>query len=83
VIGDYAANFGSMNDQEAMQLAEDYLQVERDHAELRQAYMKPISDVLPGIKVMRFYQIENKIDAILRYDLAATIPVVPEEPAPR
>jgi hypothetical protein len=83
VIGDYAANYGSMNDDEAMQLAEDYLRVERDHAELRQAYLKPISDVLPGMKVMRFYQIENKIDAVLRYDLAATIPVVPEEPAPR
>jgi hypothetical protein len=83
VIGDYAANYGSMNDDEAMQLAEDYLRVERDHAALRQAYLKPISDVLPGMKVMRFYQIENKIDAILRYDLAATIPVVPEEPAPR
>jgi hypothetical protein len=31
---------------------------------------------LPGRKVMRFYQIENKIDAVLRYELAASIPVV-------
>jgi hypothetical protein len=26
--------------------------------------------------VMRFYQIENKIDAVLRYELARAIPVV-------
>ena len=30
------------------------------------------------LKVARFYQIENKIDAVVRYDLAATIPVVEE-----
>jgi hypothetical protein len=29
--------------------------------------------------VARFYQIENKMDAILRYDLAATIPVIDEK----
>jgi len=29
--------------------------------------------------VARFYQIENKMDAVLRYDLAATIPVVDEK----
>jgi hypothetical protein len=28
-----------------------------------------------------FYQIENKMDAVLRYDLAAAIPVVDEKPA--
>ena len=32
--------------------------------------------------VARFYQIENKMDAVLRYELAAAIPVVDEKPAP-
>ncbi len=83
VIREYAANLTSMSDEEAEQLAGEYLQVETDHALLRESYLKPISEALPGVKVMRFYQIENKIMAILRYDVAATIPVVPEEPAPR
>jgi hypothetical protein len=34
---------------------------------------------LPGRKVARFYQIENKMDAVIRYDLAATIPVIDEK----
>ena len=83
VIREYAANRTSMSDEEAEQLVGEYLRVEREHAALREAYLKPISEALPGVKVMRFYQIENKIMAILRYDLAATIPVVPEESAPR
>ena len=32
--------------------------------------------VLPGKKAARFYQIENKMDAVIRYDLASEIPVV-------
>jgi hypothetical protein len=76
VIEDYAASFGSMTDEKARKLVTDYLAVERDRVELRRAFLEPISKALPGRKLMRFYQIENKIDAVLRYELAATIPVV-------
>jgi hypothetical protein len=76
VIEDYAANFESMTDEKAMQLVDDYLAAERDRVEVRRTYREPIANALPGRKLMRFYQIENKIDAVLRYDLAASIPVV-------
>jgi hypothetical protein len=76
IIETYEANFGKMNDEKALQLVDDYLAEERDRARIRSSYLEPIRKVLPGVKVMRFYQIENKIDAVLRYHLAATIPVV-------
>lgn len=76
VIEDYEANFGSMTDEKAMKLVEEYLAEEQDRAKIRRTFLGPISDALPGRKVMRFYQIENKIDAVLRYELAKTIPVV-------
>ncbi|HXV37048.1 MAG TPA: hypothetical protein VEC18_07855 [Myxococcota bacterium] len=76
VIDDYAASFDGMTDEKAMQLVDDYLAAERDRVEVRRAYREPIAKALPGRKLMRFYQIENKIDAVLRYELAATIPVV-------
>ena len=49
---------------------------ERDRTALRRKYVDQFAEVLPGRKVARFYQIENKVDAVIRYDLAATIPVV-------
>ena len=76
VIDAYSAEFGKLSDEKARKLVEDYLAVEKDRAELRSAYLAPIAESLPGKKVMRFYQIENKIDAVLRYELAASIPVV-------
>jgi hypothetical protein len=80
VIQDYSEHFGSMSNEKAMRLVQDYLAIEQDRAALRRSYAAPISQVLPGVKVMRFYQIENKIDAVVRYDLAATIPVVEAGP---
>jgi hypothetical protein len=76
LIEEYSANFGKMTDVEAEKLTENYLAIERDRAKVREAFLGPISETLPGRKVMRFYQIENKIDAVLRYELARAIPVV-------
>jgi hypothetical protein len=76
VIEAYTASFGSTTDEQASQLIDDYLELETDRAAVRRKYLAPIAEVLPGRKVMRFYQIENKVAAVLRYELAATIPVV-------
>jgi hypothetical protein len=79
VVEDYTANFKNLADDKAMQLVGEYLSAEEDRAKVRRAYLPEFAKTLPGRKVARFYQIENKTDAVLRYDLAAAIPVV-EEP---
>jgi len=76
VIDDYTASFPELSNEKAMKLVDDYLSVERDRVKVRRAYLGEIAKVLPGRKVARFYQIENKMDAVQRYDLAREIPVV-------
>jgi len=76
LIQDYAEHFSTMTDERADALVDEYLEIEQDRVEVRRAHLKDIAKALPGRKVMRFYQIENKIDAVLRYDLAASIPVI-------
>jgi len=76
LIEEYSANFGKMTDEEATKLTSEYLAIERDRTKIRESFLEPISKTLPRRKVMRFYQIENKIDAVLRFELARTIPVV-------
>lgn len=79
VIQDYTANFSDLSNDKAMQLVDDYLTVEADRVKVKRAYLDEFAKALPGRKVARFYQIENKMDAVIRYNLAATIPVVEEE----
>ena len=78
VIQDYTASFHDISDDKAMKLAEDWLSAEGDRVKVRRTYLDEFAKVLPGKKVVRFYQIENKMDAVLRYDLASEIPVVGE-----
>ena len=61
---------------------EDYLAAEAERVQVRRTYLPEFLKILPGRTVARFYQIDNKMDAVLRYDLAAGIPVVEEKPAP-
>ena len=79
VIQDYTANFSDLSNDKAMQLVDDYLTVEADRVKVKRAYLDEFAKALPGRKVARFYQIENKMDAVIRYNIAATIPVVEEE----
>ena len=79
VIRDYTASFHDLANDKAMKLVEDYLAVEADRVAVRRAYVAEFAKVLPGRKVARLYQIENKMHAVLRYDLAATIPVIEDE----
>ena len=78
VIQDYIASFHDLSKEKAMKLADDWLSAEGDRVKVRRDYLPEFAKVLPGKKVVRFYQIENKMDAVLRYDLAAQIPVVGE-----
>lgn len=79
LIGDYTASFGDLSNEKALKLMEDYLNAESDRVQVRRTYLPEFAKVLPGRTVARFYQIENKMDAVLRYDLAATIPVVDDK----
>ena len=81
VVNDYTANFATLSNDKALQLMTDYLAAESERLKVRQAYLPEFAKVLPGRTVARFYQLDNKMDALLRYDLAATIPVMDEQAA--
>jgi hypothetical protein len=75
VVDEYMAKYKGLTDENATTIVTDYLAVEEDRAKLRRTYLAEFAKTVPGRKVARFYQIENKMDAVLRYDLAEEIPV--------
>jgi hypothetical protein len=76
LIDTYAKEYPSLSDQTAKQLVADFVALESDHAALLKRYLPRFSGVLPARKVARFYQLENKIRALLSYELAREIPFV-------
>ena len=76
LITDYAAAYQSMTEASATQLLGEFVALEANHAALLSKYVPRFQGVLPPRKVARFYQVENKLRAVLNYDLARTIPLV-------
>ena len=75
LIKDYADAYKNMTDAAAKRLIADYIKIETLRLKLHKAYLPKFSEILPGAKVVRYYQIENKVNAALEYELAARIPL--------
>jgi len=71
-----AYNKGPVTDAAAKKLIEDASAVDDAEATLRRTTLPKILAVLPATKAARYVQIENKIRAAIRYELAAGIPLV-------
>jgi polyhydroxyalkanoate synthesis regulator phasin len=76
LIDDYAENYGTMSDQAAKKLMDEYMAIETERLNIRQSYLPRFRQVLSEMKVLRYYQLENKIQAVVNYELAASIPLV-------
>jgi hypothetical protein len=57
-------------------LVDDYLKLEKSRIEMQQKYVKQFAQVLPPAKLARFFQIENKMDAVLKFGLAMEMPAI-------
>jgi hypothetical protein len=75
LIKDYAGSYGSMTDPAAKGIVDSFLAIEKDRIQLMQTYAPKLRKVLPEVKVARYYQIENKIRAVVNYELASEIPL--------
>jgi len=75
LIKDYAEAFKGLSDETAKKLLDESITIESLGLKLRKAYLPKFRQALPEKKVARYYQIENKIQAALYYDLAVEIPL--------
>lgn len=76
-VVDYVAAESSMTDANAKRLAEQVLAASSAEARLHEKHFKKLLGVLPARKAARYIQIENKMQAAVRYDAARAIPLVP------
>jgi hypothetical protein len=76
LIKNYAANYKAMSDAAATQLLDEFVAIDRDRSALLASYRSKFSAAIPPLKVARYYQIENKIRAVINYELASAIPLM-------
>jgi hypothetical protein len=78
LLESYASDFRgkSLTDEKAKKLINEAVAIEQAEANLKSTYAPKLSKVLPVKKVARYLQIENKIRAVVKYELATGVPLV-------
>jgi hypothetical protein len=71
-----AYNKGAVPDDVAKKLLGEAVAIDEAETKLKTTYVPKIQAALPATKAARYVQIENKIRAVIRYELAAGIPLV-------
>ena len=75
LLNAYASNYESMTDDAAKSLMKDWFKLQADEDALMEKYAKKMQKVLPAAKVLRFVQVENKLNTLLRLPALRGIPL--------
>ena len=75
LINAYSSNYDSMTDDAAKGLLKDWFALQEDEHALVKGTAKKLDKVLPTAKVLRFVQVENKLNTLLRLPGIQGIPL--------
>jgi hypothetical protein len=77
MLKSYAADYRgkSLTDDKAKKLLDEWIALEQEEVKQRTAFIPKVTKALPAKKAARYLQIENEYRMLLRYDLAATVPL--------
>ena len=67
---------GPISDGAAKKFLDEAIAIDDAEAKLRKDYAAKLTQAIPAAKAARYLQIESKIRAAIRYELAAEIPLV-------
>ena len=72
----FFASYETLTDAEASALLEESFRIKQRYLEVQREHAKKMRRSLPGKTVARFFQIENKMDVIVDYELSGEFPLI-------
>jgi hypothetical protein len=75
----YADIYPNVPEAQAKTMLKRYTRLEDDTLEVRHKFLKKLGKVLPAAKVLRFAQLENRLDLAVSLQLASSVPLVPAD----
>ena len=83
LVLEYADFYPDVPKDRAARLLKQYMAIEKKLVNKRAWYLKRAGKILPAAKVLRWAQLENRMDLALRLQLAVSIPIIPaDKPKP-
>ena len=75
MVTDYAESYESLDDDVASRLLKEAFSIDAGRTKVSKKYAKKFGKFLPGAKVVRFVQIESRLDAIMDIKIKNSIPL--------
>ncbi len=77
LLADYgkALEKESFTEEKAKALIIEYLDIEKERLELKKTYVEKFGQGLSPLKVMRYFQLENKMEAAINYQFTRMVPL--------
>lgn len=69
-------NNDSLTDAKAKKMVSEMIAIDEAETAMKKSFAPKLYKALPAVKVARYLQIENKIRAAVRYEIAAEVPLV-------
>jgi hypothetical protein len=76
LIVDFARAYENLTDTQAEAFLKESIDIDKAELKVKESFLPKFNKVLTSKKVARFYQIENKLDAIIEFGIASEIPLV-------
>ena len=75
ILTEFRDDYMGMTAEQAEQILVDALKLEKDLHKLKKSYRKKFQKVLAPRATLRYYQIENKLDTVINFNIAAVVPL--------
>ena len=76
LLTEYAKTAATLTDEQAGKLLDEMLSIQKQEAATKAEWAARFKAKLPGKVVTRFFQVDNKLDTIVSFQLASEIPLV-------
>ncbi|MEJ2541992.1 MAG: hypothetical protein P8188_18835 [Gemmatimonadota bacterium] len=78
LVRDYAVQFATMSDDEAVELGHRAMELREERASLVRRYFDRIASEVSGTTAGQFYQVEQQVQLLLDLKLASELPLIGE-----
>jgi hypothetical protein len=74
-LKEFASNYNNLTDAAAAKKLEEVIAIQQARLDVQKEFIPQFQAVISQVKVTRFYQIDNKIQALIQCDIAQLVPL--------
>jgi hypothetical protein len=74
-LKDFAAKYNNLSDADAKRKLDEVIAIQQARLDVQKQFIPQFRAVVSQVKVTRFYQIDNKIQALIQCDIAQLVPL--------